>query len=534
MYNETKDDSSRHINRDKSLEDIKMSQKKALPLNVRILRRQYNRSQSLSERDFKPQTKVRSTISQLIGENTDSSDSITEDRSVRIVEWPKGTSTSVEYSSGSNGSKEIYGLRSRNNELLEYLMEQRGWINELENGVEVLVDSLKKKEEDIDIVLENNTLAEKRLGQMSALEADKLKLTLQTDVLKQVIQEQAESLEKYSKQERLFLRRESSTHLINNSEIGTSDKDNYVQMLQQKIDELHGLVLEKDNKIKDLKEAIQIKDLGLMEFGTTVDEAQRRQTHAEDELVAAYRETDKLRHITNLLQDTVNNRNNELIEIKQKVEVEKEVTGLLQLEKKMMTEKYEELVANEKVSDDKTCIGLLYDELITGENVEVPAENSEESCSNSQVENSHLLRVEGYRYLGFEQSNEIRRKCKPTRAPPPIPNQTVNMRDARKNEEEVAKESDNSELLNQAGYEYFLMCSIAVRLNLAEVYHKDEIMAVDTGKLWEECQICHIPMNKYYIYIEDALREEFGLPKFSRKQSRSMERPIKAHCCIVM
>jgi len=365
-----------------------------------------------------------------------------------------------------------------------------------------------------------------------------LKLTLQTDALKQVIQEQAESLEKFSVQERPFLFRELSTHFIINSESGTDIKDSYVQTLQQKIDELHGLVLGKDNKIKDLKELIQVKELGLMEFRTTVDETQRRQTHAENELVAASRETDKLRHITNLLQDKVKNRNNELEEIKQKIEVEKEVTGLLQVEKKMMTEKYEELVAYEKVSDDKTIIGLLYDELIPGQNVEVPAENSEESCSNCQVENSHLLRAEGYCYLGFEQSNKTGRKCKPTRAPPPIPNQTVKICKVGKNEEEsgnlVAERIDNSELLNQAGYEYFVMCSIAVRMNLAEVYDKDEVMAVDTAKLWDEWQLCHIPMNKYYLYIEDALREEFGLPKFSHKESRSMERPIKANCCIVL
>jgi len=84
---------------------------------------------------------------------------------------------------------------------------------------------------------------------------------------------------------------------------------------------------------------------------------------------------------------------------------------------------------------------------------------------------------------------------------------------------------------NQADYEYFLMCSIAVRMNLAELYHEDEIMAVDSSKLWQGCQISEIPMNRYYLYIEDNLREEFGLPKLSY---RSGETPIIAHCCIVM
>merc|ERR1712060_908392 len=334
--------------------------------------------------------------------------------------------------------------------------------------------------------------------------------------------------------EQLLLVRRSSTHLINSPE-KVESYDNWGQKLQQKIDELSRVVIEKDNEIKDLEEVLQIKELGLMEFGRTVEETHRRHTHVEEELVAAFREADQLRQMARMLQDTVEIRNNELHEMKQKLETEMEVTTILKSEKKMITEKYEELT-QKKASNDKTFMDL-YDELIPGGKVEVPEMDSEENCS--QVEYSNEDRVEGYCYLGFEQSIQTRtRKTKPTRAPPPAPIQpmSINNDEKIKTESRVVLENENDEInrLNQANYEYFLMCSIAVRMNLAEVYNRDEIMAVNSGKLWQVCQISHIPMNKYYFYIEDALREEFGLPKLSNMGSRSSERPINAHCCIVM
>jgi len=181
----------------------------------------------------------------------------------------------------------------------------------------------------------------------------------------------------------------------------------------------------------------------------------------------------------------------------------------------------------------------LYDELIPGGKVEVPEMDSEENCSDCQVDYSNEDQVEGYCYLGFEQSIRTRtRKIKPSRAPPPVPIQPVRINNVGKikTETRIVTENENGEMnrLNQANYEYFLMCSIAVRMNLAEMYNRDEIMAVNSGKLWQVCQISHIPMNKYYFYIEDALREEFGLPKLSYRGSRSRERPVNTHCCIVM
>jgi len=533
MYVETKDDSSHAFCWNANVDLVDMSQQKAEPATVRILRRKYYHQRSLSEHAVPNQVKLGSTLSQLISEDIDSSCSTGEDRSLGIVESWKSTSLSTDSFSGQDRTNEIYGLRSQNNELMEYLMKQRGQIDELENKVEILVDALKHREEDIERVLENNAVNEKCLQEMAVLETDKWKLNMQIGTLKQVIQEQAETLEKMSEQEQRSFMRKSSTHMLNSPENGTNDAS-YTKTLQHKIDELSLEVSEKDNEIRDLTEVLQIKEVGLMEFGRAVDETHRRQTHVEDELEAASREADNLRHMTCVLQNTVENKNNELQEIKLKLEAEKEVTMILQVEKKIMTEKYEEL-AQEKSSNDKT-LTQHYDEVIPGGDIECTDFDSEENCFERQVEYSQEDGVEGYCYLGFEQKTQTRkRKTKPTHAPPPVPSQSVSIHPAAKiragSGVEAENWNDEVEQSNQAGYEYFSMCTIAVRMNLAEQYNKDEIMAADSGKLWQACQISQIPMNQYYFFIENALREEFELPNSTY---RSDETPINAHCCNVM
>merc|ERR1712060_632455 len=203
----------------------------------------------------------------------------------------------------------------------------------------------------------------------------------------------------------------------------------------------------------------------------------------------------------------------------------------------VMTEKYEKL-AREKDSNDKTFMNL-YDEVIPGGKVEVREGDSGDDCSERQVERSQEDQIEGYCYLGCEQSIQARsRKSKPTRAPPPVPSEPAKIHrtfEIKANSGFMAENENNeAKRINHAAYEYFLMCSMAVRMNLAEVYQEDEIMDVDSGKLWQVCQISNIPMNKYYFYIENALREELGLPTLSYQESRSSERPSNANCCVVM
>jgi len=530
MYVETKDDSSNENCRNAIVGVFNMSQLKAEPLNGRILRKQYYHHRSLSEHAFSNQTKLGSAISQLISEDIDSSCSTAEDRSFEIVESSKSISLWGDSFSGQHRTNEIYGLRRRNKEIMDYLMKQRGQIDELENKVEVLVDALKHKEEDMERVLATNAVNEKLLQEMAVLETAKWKLNVQVGTLNMIIQEQAEALEKMSEQEQMHVRK-YSTCMINSPENGTRDVS-YANTLQQKIDELSFVVLDKDNEIRDLTAVLQKKEVGLMEFGRAVDETHMRWTQVEDELEAASREAFNLRHMTNELQNTVENKNNELQEMKLKLQAEKEVTKILQMEKEIILEKYEEQ-AREKALNEKTLTHN-HDEVVPAGDVECTDFDSEENFFERQVEYTQEDGVEGYCYLGLEQNTQ-RRKTKPSRAPPPVPSQSGRIHPAVKVRAEsgVGAENWNDEVKqsNQAAYEYFSMCSIAVCMNLAEQYNKDEILASDSGKLWELCQISQIPMNKYYFYIENALRKEFGLPSLSYQ---SDETPIITHCCNVM
>lgn len=530
MY-EAKGESSNHY-WNESLEVIKMGKKKSSPLNVRILRKKYNHRRSLSEQ-IPPRPSIQgSTLTQLIGEYPDSSDFTAEEGSVRIVESPQSTHTSS--ISESNEIHEVYKLRRRNDELLLRLMEQSNQIVILESKVEALTDFLKQKEEDAERVMDDIAFSDELWCQMASLKTDKCKLTLEIDALRQVILEQAERIEKMSLDEQLPLVPESSTYVLMNLVDNSSEQDIYIKTLQEKINELIRIVKEKDTEIKELKQVLQCQDLGLIEFKKTIDETSRRQSNVQSELEAASRKTYNLINTTNILYDTVENRNNELKAMEQSLQAEKETIKILQGEKERAIEKYEAL-AKEKASNDKTFMHL-YDELILPGNVQFSEVESEDPYSEGHKgDKSQDLGVEGYFYLNSKQKIRTRsRKCKPMRAPPPLPSQSLETQTANKMREQSVYQSDETSRLNQANYEYFLMSSIAVRMNLAAVYSKDEIMAVDLGKLWEFSQISQIPMNRYYFYIEDAIRKEFNLSKPPYSNSTSEQKPINTQCCIVM
>merc|ERR1712096_304978 len=109
-----------------------------------------------------------------------------------------------------------------------------------------------------------NAICQNRLRDLATVESDKEKLILEIDALRQVIEEQAESLEAASLAEQ-HGDRQPSTHLIPNLVNEPSDKDMHMHIedLQLKISELNRLVMDKDKEIKDLNQILRSKDLGL-------------------------------------------------------------------------------------------------------------------------------------------------------------------------------------------------------------------------------------------------------------------------------
>lgn len=469
-----------------------------------------------------------SRLLEILAENNDSSGYTVEEGSERVDLSPKSTRTSSTSFSVRDDAREIYELRARNEELQAEAFEQRIHIEELENKVEVLFDEFREKEQEATRALNSNAVYEKRLQEMATLESEKYRLILQFDTLRQVIQEQAESLEAMSLDDQLGRGRQSSTHLIMNLMGDTNDNDIHIEELQQKINELSHVVNEKDKEINDLNQMLHSKEIGLMEFESKMDEKCRRQTNVEDKLTAKSREMETLIHRASILQDTVENRNHELQAIHQELEAEKEATRIVRVEKETVVKKYKQL-ARDKASKDKTFMHLYDDELVPA--VQFSEADSELNYSEDCWVDYGDVGSQGYFALQFDQ-HQTRRKSKPNRAPPPIPNQSVTNHNAGNTKGKLASPEDETKRLNQADYEYFLMSSIAVRMNLAAQYNKDEIMAVELAKLWEVCRKSQIPMNKYYFYIEDALRVEFNLPELSNSQV--VERPPNANCCILM
>merc|ERR1719285_1571341 len=95
-----------------------MGKKKISSPNTRILRKKWNHRRSVSEQVPARPAIIGSTLTQLIGEHSESSDSTVYEGSLKIVDSPKSTQTSFTSSSGLNDENVEDKLRSRNDELM--------------------------------------------------------------------------------------------------------------------------------------------------------------------------------------------------------------------------------------------------------------------------------------------------------------------------------------------------------------------------------------------------------------------------------
>jgi len=85
----------------------------------------------------------------------------------------------------------------------------------------------------------------------------------------------------------------------------------------------------------------------------------------------------------------------------------------------------------------------------------------------------------------------------------------------KKQNGQVLTLEEQEKRMTKAAEEFFFMTTIAVRMNLAEQYDDEDIMTAKPRVLWEMCKKLQIPMNKFYLYIEQSLREQFNLPELA-------------------
>lgn len=521
-------------------EVIKMGRGKPcspLAVNMSIARRKYNHRRSMSEQiDNRSPLQFGNTLAQLIGTSYRLSgvQSTVDGSSERILDSPRSAISASSFSGqdADRRQRKILELNNCNDELQAYCDAQASKIAELENKIDDLFEVIDAKEQERVHALNCTALAEKRLQKMAMLETDNWKMSVEIENLRQ---EQEERLEQANLEESRPLENRS-TKLLMNYENGNDkvlrDKDEHIEALQQKIHDINRELNQKQKEVNELQQQLHIKELGLMELETRINETSRQKTNVEDELDAASREMDNLRKQATTFEDTVKERDSKLQSLEQLLEAEKEATRMARVEKERVVQKLQELKTQKHIKD-KTFMDL-YHELLPTVNAQLIEDDSEHYWSEG-CQGDDATEIEGYCHLQFDQDSRrrSRTKSKPSRAPPPIPTKRVNKKSTNISRCEI---DDETKRLNQADYEYFLMSSIAVRMNLVALFKNDEIMAVDVDDLWKISRNSQVPMNTYYFYIEDALRKEFNLPEIdcphTTWEQQTPETP--KGCCILM
>jgi len=497
-------------------------------LCMSIDRKKCNRRRSMSWKREKSYTEENgTTLAELIGTSWRLSgvQSTYDESSDRILDSPR-SATSASTWDVDQTQRRILQLTNSNYELQAYTAAQNRQIAELESKSEDLLEELAVKEEQRVQALKCTALAEKKIV---SLEVDNLQMSVEIENLQQVIQDLEERLQRANLEEpggspgtKMLM------NLDNGNDLIIRDKDEQIWAFQQKINDLNKEVLEKQTEVKQLKQQLQIKDLNLMELESAINETSRWKTNVEDKLDAASREMCNLKQQTTELEDTAKDRDSKLISLEQLLEAEKEVARAARIEKDRVMEKLQEF-RTQKDKQDKTFMDL-YDELTPTINAQLMEDESERYWSEGcQVDDPTEL--EGYCHLELDQNcrRTPRRKSKPLREPPPIPTMKSTSISS------CGRVSSETKPLNQADYEYFLMSSIAVRMNLEALFKNDEIMTVDVDKMWRVSRVSQVPMNAYYFYIERQLRKEFNLPAMDCRHTIGNQKPVMPQgCCNLM
>jgi len=510
-------------------------------MNVSIARKKYNHRRSMSEQiENRSVLPFGNTIAQLIGTSYRLSgvQSNFDESSERFIDSPRSATSASSFveDNADRNQRKIIELNIRNDKLQSDCDAHFSKIAHLENKIEDLVEVIYAKEQERVHALNCTALAEKRLRKMETLRTDNLKMSVQIDNLRQAFQEQAEKLRQANLEDPIRTMESRSTKLLMNFEHGNDmvlrNKDEHIEILQRKIINLSREVNQKQKEMNELQQQIHIKELGYMELENAINEANKRKTNVEDELDAVSREMANLRKQATTFEETVKERDSRLQSVEQLLEAEKEAGRVARIEKERALQKLQEHKTPKRIKD-KTFMAL-YDDLLPTTNAQMIEDESERYWSEGcQVDDT--TEVEGFCHLQSDDQNSrrtSRTKSKPSRAPPPIPTVRVNKKETSMSSSAIG---DETKRLNQADYEYFLMSSIAVRMNLVALFKTDEIMAVDVDKLWKISRISQVPMNTYYFYIEDALRKEFNLPELDCGHINPYRTPETSQgCCLLM
>merc|ERR1712060_315462 len=237
---------------------------------------------------------------------------------------------------------------------------------------------------------------------------------------------------------------------------------------------------------------------------------------------------DALKHRASILANQVEDKSSELRQMEERLAWEKEAVRLADIEKERLAKKLEEL-GIEKIRQDKNFMNL-FDEMFE--------DSSEEAADEHKLANQHYEDIVVFQQPGLETANYVetdmerysesgtaaqspkygqqRKKSKPDYEPPAPPRPVLTVKQSSRvgnfKKTKALSPEEQDDRMTKAAEEFFLMTTISVRMNLAEYYKNEDIMTADTKMLWEMCKKLQVPMNKFYLYIEECIRSEFNLP----------------------
>jgi len=315
-----------------------------------------------------------------------------------------------------------------------------------------------------------------------------------------------------------------------------------IQQLEMEVQELVTHCHKKDRKIKELELELNTRSRAELEVLKTAEEDQQRLSAVKKNLTGVQvrlrsttNENQALRDRARSLNEKTQDQEMKLREFEARLVEEREAKRLADLEKERLTEQLESMGV-EKVRQDKTFMNL-FDEMMFDDDDDSEYDRQDTNMSgieqitiitNAETEHSEALDPvyeDDVTLLRSDEpagnSEELRlhkdamMKTKPTRQPPAIP----------KGPAPKLTQEQEAERLAQSEMEFFYMTSIAVKMNLSEFYGVDEIVTADAHKLYRDVKNLKVPMNKFYLYVEDSLRREYSLPGLAFR----MKDPKKAN-----
>jgi len=468
----------------------------------------------------------------------------------------------------SKAQQELYDLVNDHDRLAaENEWYQKRTI-QLENDLEELHENMRGKRLVTEHSMSNRLSLAERLDRVVELEAHNRMLALEVNHLREALEEM-EEMHNNNLPSTDTLRtpykntRKLSTQLLTDfvKQVNIDD-DKHLQLESLDIEnqDLRRIIQQKNKEIEKLELEMNLRAEGFFMIEQELQSKERRITTVEVEvekvdqkLLVATEERDALKHRASILANQVEDKSSELRQMEERLAAEKEAVRIAGIEKERLAAQLEEM-GIEKVRQDKTFMNL-FDEMF---------ENSAEEAADEQklvsqqyddlvvFQQPGLETAVSYVETDMERYSEpvktpqspryeqLRKKSKPDYPPPARPKlastgrQSSRVGNFKKTRALSPKEQEDR--MTKAAEEFFLMTTISVRMNLAEYYKNEDIMTADTKMLWEMCKKLQVPMNKFYLYIEECIRTEFNLPGLAyrlKEPKKSIYNKPGAKCSIM-